>query len=496
MDSDQTPELRQLDLMIRGGQSALVRSTLIRINRNELQREHLVEYADLARRVQRPDLIIRWLRAVVRPEKPVTPVASVREIAIYALGLSRLGVFGEALDLLSNLPTQDHPQVLFYLGLVHIEQWDYEAAQFPLQKYINRKDISDYQKMAGLLNLAACYVSERNWSKANETLSLLLLGSNTEDRLLIRANTFELLAQSKIFQNQYAEALDYLAQSHAILGKNNIQYEFFIRKWKAIAQFIHDPSTIDGLMNIRQQAWDTRAWETVRECDFFRAQVLRDHDLFLTVYFGSHAKAYRQRILKLYGWDQVLPLAHRLPILKFSPSKNDIIYNFRPTELGLPSLLQELLLILLSDLYRPFPLPELFAKLYPTEYFNPQSSIHKVEQLLQRLRQKLVQKNIPMEICSELGRYFIRANSSVIIERSRKKPSARGRSKAQLATRLHQLHKLFGNRSFTFSEVSQCLQISERSASRLLSEAVKNRFLMRMGGKLGYRFDLQKLRKF
>jgi len=478
-------DVRQLDLLIRNGQSGLVRLKLSKLKKGDIDRRDLVEFADLARRVQMPELIIRWLRPIVRPEQPVHPKASSRELATYALGLSRIGVFKEALEILKSLPTLDQPQILYYLGLVCMEQWDYSSAQSYLQNYVLQSGITDYQKTVGLLNLAACYVTERYGSKAEQTLTELLLLTESEDRRLLRANTFELLAQSKIFQNQLEPALDYLSKAQAIFGDSNSQYEFFVRKWQSIARFVSDPQEISELMKIRQEAVTSGSWETVRECDFFRAVTLKDRNSFLNVYFGSHFKAYKKRILKLYGWNQPLPIKCQVEILKCSsPSET---FQFDPAILRMPPLVRDLLQLLISDLYRPFSLSQVFGELYPTEYFNPQTSIDKVERLGQRLRQILKSENIPLELCQEKGKYFLISHARVLINFSRIKTN----SKTGVIQMVQKLKKAFQHKNFNSTEVSQHLQISERTARRLLKQALKEHYLHLREGKRGPSYTLR-----
>ncbi len=413
------PDLKQLDLLIRQGQSNFVREVLTELKRSQMPREDLVEFADLARRVHLPLLIVRWLRPIVRPQQPVFPPARTQELAIYSLGLSRLGVFQEAIEILKKLPTDNYPQVLFYLGLVYIEQWDYLSAQAPLQKYVERPDITNYQKTVGLLNLAACYVNERNWRYADSALSLLLIETQSEDRKLLRANTIELLAQTKLFQNEVEQASILLKQSEEILLEKNHQYSFFIKKWLTIAHVIRYPDDFQNLMNIRQEALDAKLWETVRECDLFRAIILKDETLFLRVYFSSHSKAYKKRIMKIFNWSQPVPLTYQNEILKCTGRLE--IFHLKPESIEMPPLVYSLFVLLLSELYRPFSIPEIFSLLYPEEYFSHQISVKKVERLIQRLRQVLKKNAIPLEVRNDDGKLFLDAVARVIVNVNRKK---------------------------------------------------------------------------
>jgi hypothetical protein len=476
--------LKHLDLLIRNGQSATVRSALDALKKTDIVRHEIVNYADLARRVQRPELILRWLRPIVRPDQPMHPEATPAELAIYALGLARIGVYWEALEILKGVPQGAHEQTNFYLGLVHIEQWDYISAQPPLLKYIRQYNISEYQRAVGLLNLAACYVNERHWTLAMETLNTLMELTQTEDFRLLRGNTLELLAQAKIFQNQTNNALAFLDKAQAILGKKNIQYEFFIRKWRCIALLSPDPEKLQELAAIRKEAIESDSWETARECDFFQALVAQDQDRFLAVYFGTHSRAYRKRIAKIMGWEQGLPMSHQI---KVGNGSNSIEHRLQlnPHELDMPNLVRSLLSLLLSDLYRPFTLSEAFAKIYSNEYFNPETSTKKIEKLIQRLRHYLITFKIPIDIHVKKTRIMVNFLGPITIETRRRNLNSRLNFAHKRQIKI--ISKEFGDRLFTAAEVGLLLKISERSARRLLNLALMDRRLINRGVKQGYR---------
>lgn len=464
---DESFDLKILDQLIRSGQAASVRVKLSKIKKGDIDRVQIVEYADLARRVQMPELIIRWLRPIVRPEQPVHPVANVIEKATYALGLARLGVFQEALLILKDLPTKDFPQVLYYLGLVLIEQWDYGTAEVHLKKYITSTKITDYQRCVGLLNLAACYVTERHWRKADQVMNELIIQTTADDRKLLRANTYELLAQSQIFRQHSKTALDNLEKAQSILGPGNNQYAFFVRKWQTIAKFIDDPqSHLQPLQNIRDEAIETKAWETVRECDFFKSTILQDEDSFLNVYFGSNFPAYKKRILKNYGWEKPLPLKKDIPLLKYQ--KAGPIQRLHTDSIKLTILEKKLLHLLLADSYRPFSLPQVFGFLYPDEYFNLDSSIGKVERLAQRLRIALAKQNVPLVIKIEMGRMHLQSHYPVLIRVNRKK----SKDTSNLRQKLSKVMDTIGESRFTAKSFYSVLSMSDRSGSRILAQAI------------------------
>ncbi len=482
MDDENIPNLRQLDEWIREGRAAQVRAFLPTLAVSEIHRSQLVEYADLARRVQLPHLIIHWLRPLIRSEKPVHPPATTKEQALYALALSRIGIFKEATNILRQLKSSGEPEVFYYLGLIGIEQWDFLSAFSPLKTFVKSPGISEYQRTVGLLNLGACYVGLLDFARANEVLNQLLVLTDGADLKLLRANTYELLAQNMIFCGRLQEARDHLANAAKLIGHENYQYEFFIRKWQAIANLFDKGHETRGLHAIRDEAVRSDFSETIRECDFFKAVVFQQDKDLLKVYFGSHFKAYRQRILKIYKWQK--PVPNQMDLTLGPSALAGSHFELDPDDLEMPRLVRSLFQILLSDSYRSFPITEIFGQIYDREYFNPLTSTAKVEQLICRLRQSFTVQNIPFKVQVSKGRVSLIFTGPVIVRIGRKRFQAR--EKLKHFTLL--LFEKFAAKSFSSAEVVQALGLSERSARRHLKEAVEARRLSRERASKGYRY--------
>lgn len=483
MNEKQCPSLRQLDTWIREGKSKRVRYELKRLQVNTFSREDLFSLADIARRVQLPHLVLRWLRPYVHPETPGKHTLRTNEVALYGLALSRIGVFKEAQETLKKLNPDNYPQVLFYKGLANIEQWDYESAIAPFLKYINRKDITEYQRTVGLLNLAACYVGVTNWKKAQELFQQLKSREDIISSQLLRSNILELEAQTLILQGQYQAADKILSESLSLIGKDNYQYELFIRKWKAILKLAQDPSDSTEIDKVRQESVKNNLFETTRDCDFFHSYFLKDEKHFLKLYFGSHFKHYKKRILKLYRWNKPLPITQKFHIGPETTS----VFQLNTNTLPLTKKAHQLLLLLLSDIYRPFSLSETFAEIYSDEYFDPNSSKKRVTQLISNLRLQLRDLKIPIEIEIKTGLIFLKPLQKIEIILKRKKRSMQVRKQIILT----QIYRIFSEKKFTSKDVSQTLNISERSARRLLESSKKTNWLKKEQGKKGYLYQFK-----
>lgn len=481
-------DLKQLDMWIREGRAVHVRSLLQTVVASEIQRAELSDYADLARRVQMPELVIRWLRPLIRFEKPVYPPASTKETALYALALGRVGIFKEATTILKALKKTGEPQVFNYLGMIDIEQWNYSSALSAFKLYVQCDGLKSYQRTVGLLNLAACYVGVDDFERTDETLAQLLAATASPDLKLLRANTLELLAQSMIFRGRLSEARRVLAEARDLIGDQNYQYEFFIRKWLAITRLLDSPSDPKAIHLIRDEAVRGRFFETVRECDFFVAMANQNEVAFLKVFFRSHFRAYRTRILKNYNWNGPVPnqLLLSLHPQGYVDGDSEATHmKLDPEEIEMPRLVRDLFRILLSDGYRAFPLTEIFGKIYEDEYFNPLTSPAKVSQLIQALRKIFAGHGIPLTVRVTNGKAALEAKQPVSILLRRKKAMTH----PSLGRHAEILSSHFGDRPFTTGEAAKVLNFSERSTRRRLAEAVAGRRLRRTNaGGGGYRY--------
>ena len=171
--------------------------------------------AKLARRVNSPELAIRILHPIVRPTNRSQPKATGTEISEYAAALTYIGASTEAYGLLGKVDAQANPEVLLYQAFALFAQWNYKAAIDPLVQYINRKDISDYDRLVGKANLASALVIERVHKDAEEVLTSIIGQAREGGNLLLLGNAYEMLAENNILLGRWntAEKLLYEAEA-------------------------------------------------------------------------------------------------------------------------------------------------------------------------------------------------------------------------------------------------------------------------------------------
>ena len=167
-------QLKIWDEWIRQGQGQKVRSLCRQLNHKKIPRNFLVGYAQIARRVGASDLILLWLRPIVRNEKVLAKPATDSEKAIYGLALLRLGAFREARQILDAVNPEKDPQVYFYRASLQMNQWNYKKAIPDLKRYVRQKEIPAYSRMVGRLNLCASLVSNQSWALAEAEIGKLM----------------------------------------------------------------------------------------------------------------------------------------------------------------------------------------------------------------------------------------------------------------------------------------------------------------------------------
>lgn len=445
-------QLKQWDTWIREGQAAKVGILCRQLNHKKIPRSLLLEYAQIARRVGAPDLIILWLRSIIYSTKSLEQKATLQEKAMYGLGLLRLGAFGEAEKILNSVDPRLDPQVYFYKASLYINQWAYKKAVPLLKKYIKHPDIPLYQKLVGRLNLCASLVSLEKYQLAELEISRLMKYLDRGGHQLLKGNLLEIRAQLYYVKGEISLALQSLEQSQQLLKHAN-KMILFVEKWKILTSLKakpNDPQLLLGLQQLIEKARQAKEWEIIRDCDLHLAQYQKDGALFLKVYWGSLFKDYKEKVKKLsaskwtessyYDWGES-DSSRALDLVALAPTK----------------LLRSLFFILTREFYRPLRTTEILGYLYPENHYNASSDPIKLQRLIQRARQWLVKNNIPVCIQSYRNSYKLELTSA-----------ARIRITAGLsAEAVSYIPKDFKSRkSFSTKDWAQAQKISRRTAQR------------------------------
>lgn len=475
-------QLKEWDLAIREGRASEIRAQCRELKASDIPRNLLKDYAQIARRLGEPSLIIRWLRAVVRTDQSLTKPASVEEKALYGLGLSRLGAYREAAEILYGLNAEDFPEIYFFRTSLNFNQWNYSKGIADLNKYIRHKDLSPYSKLVGRLNRCAALVYLGKEELAHQEIEKLERILRVRGFHLLRGNLLEVRAQLHIDQSRLEEARRDLQEASSILKKADARSQLFVKKWEG---FIEAKSTtqakaVAAIEEVRQQAANIKDWETLRDCDFQLSLLLKDKDLFLKVYWSTGLSKYKQRMVERFDLREKIQNQY----IWFSPGATESSPLFDLVQMAPSPLLKKLFFELTRDFYRPLQTTELSDRVYTNEYYNAETTPLKVHRLLQRGRQWLMKNQIPIDIESDKKNIRLLFNSPCRLLLYRKQND---RDQAVLPTGLVEMDK------FTVHDVGHQMNLSERTARRLVAKLLQQRQIVKVSEGARPRYRVRKI---
>lgn len=391
--------LEQIEEEMRRGNSLVVREFLQSVSRNEIPDSLILRVCQLARRIDYANKGLLLLRERVL-DLPSSQEPDARELCEYAACLIKVGANAEALRLLQRVNTQKAPEALKFMGFACIHQWDYPSAILHLTKYIESLDASSYEHLIGSLNLAASLVTTEQLDQAHTVLVSIRERAQQGGHTLVLGNTYELLAQIEIQRGNYDDALNLLSLASSQLTTAPARYQLYIEKWHAVIALLRrEENASAALKKVRQKAVESHEWEVIRDCDFYESIESKNSEMFLHLYFGTPHPQFRARMLRKANGAFLLPD-------KFSVGSSNRIFDISSGKVGSELVikkgqaLHKIATALLMDFYSPASVAQLFAKVFESEQFHPESSPHRVQELVRRLRDKLAAANVPLEIIS------------------------------------------------------------------------------------------------
>lgn len=458
---------------IRTGQGNRVKDAILKLPKI-LPREQIVVVANLARRVSLYATALSYLNPIVRGKiskvSPPTPL----ETAEYAASLSYVGAQEEAKNLLSHLDPKTLPIIYLFQSYILFSKWDYESAIVPLDEYLST-DLAPYERLVARVNRAAAFVHERKYSEVVSELESLLVTLTQEGHRLLQANAFEMLAQCHIAEKRFSEAYRCLSEAERLIEQCDNLDKFYIRKWRVIAEYLENKTKLDPLRMIQKEAKQRSHYETVRQCDSLLAVTQRNEKDLWKVYFGTPFARFRDRLLKDYGWQGELLQSYQWNLAGDDVAKRVIsrtqLQEMKGYKKG--QLLDRLFQSLTRDFYRPARVGYLHQLAFPGEHYNPESTPAKVHEAIRRLRNWLKQGEIDIDIQFVEAGYEVSSNQwSIVVE-----PPTQGPQSA-LDESLNQLVQI-APPNFSSQQIGVLLKISDRSATRLLKEALQRGIVVR-----------------
>ncbi|HEX4925441.1 MAG TPA: hypothetical protein VFV50_15215 [Bdellovibrionales bacterium] len=460
-----------LESMLREGKIGPVRQSLRKVRLSEVPRHEAVRLANIARRAGLSTLSVKLLNPIVRADKNLTRRANEAERAEYAAALTQIGARSEALQLLESLDPVKNIETLLFRSFAHFGEWMYAKAVPLLETYIARHPVA-YQKLVGKVNLAAALVWESRLEEAQKLLADIISDARAGGFGRLHANALELRAQLYILKYKYTQAERDLDAASKLLKEASVLDDFFVMKWKTLlsVQSRATRSVIEGFARLKEEALKRKHWETVRDSDFYLARFKSDLDLFTHLYHGTPFESFRRRIEGNLARGQKIPTFYSWSLKRGASGAPSLNLRRGETSAGakmkVGQLQHRMITALAADFYRPVRTATLFSVLFPREFYNPQSSPHRVHQNSLRLRSWLGENGIPLQIEAGPSGYRLVASGPVVLI-SELGEGPRSRAEELLA----RAREVFGAGSFGTQELVSVSGLSKRTVLRFLDEA-------------------------
>lgn len=485
-------QLESWDRDIKAGLGRDVAASLRKLNYSKIPRRFVAPVAKIAYRANVPFVSIRVIAQLIRPGKNRWGGATELEIAEYAMALIRVGASREALRTLEPLDSRRHPIVSLYRSFALITRWEYAGSIPLLTDYISNSPAGEYQNLIARVNLASAQVITGQYTEAEKHLNLLLRETGEKNLSLLHGNCLELMAQLAIGRRDWGQAEKLLREGHdRLAGSRSVDF-LFLQKWQAVVKLERDHRSSGGfsqLERVREHAVRLQHWETVRECDFYKAKFSDDRNLLHFVYFGTPFPAYREIMMKRL--DHKLAPPEAFVYGGNSECKPSRVFDLksarmddRSASLKEGGLVHRFLNHMCSDFYRPLRFGSIFDELYPDEYYDPELSLAKINQLAQRLRGWFAESGIDGELKGKTGTLQLLLKGQAGFRRH-----SEGAIVTGLEVYRERLKQKFAAADFSAAEAAEVLGVSKRMVNKIIAcDEAQTIVKIGSGPRVKYRF--------
>ena len=469
--------IEKLEAELRQGNSLRVREFLRKLSQSEIPNKLLVRVSQLCRRIDFASKGLLLLRNRVL-DLPSTQIPDPTELCEYAACLIKVGASAEALRLLQTIDVKKAPEAHKFMGFANMHKWNYSAAIPELRNYLSKIDDASYEHLIGSINLAASFVVTEQLDDASLLLESAVARAKREGQTVLLGNCYELMAQIFVQQKEFQKAESKLDLSFEELKNASPRYRLYIDKWRAVIEISKNSSSasaLKALHSVREKAVLASEWEVIRDCDFYESLARSDANLFLHLYFGTPHSSYRERIKRKCNFVEI-PDSYIV-----GDSKNERKLNLQSgmgsetDVLKKGQALHKIATALLLDFYAPASVAQLFAQVFEYERYHPETSPHRIQELVRRLRFKLERSGYPIPIHSLKRGYKVDVGEikDFGIE------LAIAREVQMSLLKIANSH--FGSRPFTLRELMERVDIPHTTLYRRIKDLVENGSLTPIG---------------
>lgn len=477
-------QLEEIEQHLRLGERILAREKLDQILNShvKISRISLVVMAELLRRAGYPHKSVKLLFRFVRGKGRNFKQASIQEKEEYAAALVALKATEEAFILLSELKKENSPKTFLFLGMAHINRWNYESAVVELRKFQEFRYISNYDRYIGTVNLMAALVAiagtdTKEIGAIEAEIDFHLEATKELGFKILHANLLEIKSQLIVKSIQTKASKTLLKKASAIIKDPNSKDNLFVRKWDIIARkpdVAADASVIlrwkKEMGELRQKAKEINHIETMRDIDFHLGEF--SPPLVQRVFFGTPYSSFREKIVEVYN--PKLRSEYWLHIDSNSEAKKTEFDYLQYKDLKIGSIVLKVLKALTFDFYKRQNKYTLFELIFPNDYLDPSSSFNKIHQALSRTREWLKKHKVPLEIHEENEEYFFVGHASVKIYLDDRIKEPKKNKDENFYHELEALKDHYQKTSFNINEAMLILAHPNlRKTQRLLKKALE-----------------------
>lgn len=439
----------------------------------EIPKDLRNDFAKIARRCHMYNEAIRILQANVYGAQNSTQ----DDIFEYASSIRKIGLVRQSKKLLERAGFGKEQEL--YKAYADIHEWDYSSAREHLKKYISEFSLTEREHIVAYLNLSSCSLFLGLFDEASKELGQLSQ-INSKDYLQFFLNYKELLGQFHLLQGDFKTAHSIFTEALSLTGDQKGNTSLFIKKWQLITDAAAGEEDADQINSLKREIRKSLHWESLRDFDYHIARFQKNTELLKHVYFSTPYKGYRERMCSQTGF-------HFNTITHFTISRGEGTHRFDPLntfyeELPPGMLQHRLLLLLLSDAYRPWSIPRIFDYLFCDEIYNPVSSPKKIYALTAKLQKFLDAHATGLKLESTIYGYRLRLqeNSSVTVY-----PQMIFDNRPSVVT--HMLKNVIGTRSFSVAELETVVPLSKHKIYRFINEIKEDHVIEKITGSSKYR---------
>lgn len=461
----------------------------------DLNEDLLEKMANLTWRINNPKLGLKLITPYIKNCQQLNKKAK-DEIYIEYIGcLIEVGAVAEARRIFSKNNFKKLNREIYFKALLLFKEWNYEQAQILLESYLASLEPC-YHKYVVHVNFISALVMNEKFEDAIKNLEILKNKLCENKYFLLLGNCLEIESQIFFKNSNYIKALDILDQAESYLNSSNNIGWLYCKKWQIINKGsleYEKNKTISKILILEFEEYKKistkmKNWETLRELNLFESIFTTNTEMFNRVYFGSPFLEYRKKMLNLLkNFNVEIQLTNNI---KFS-NQNEGVKNFINLEKifldfssdSLTFILKKCLWCLVRDQFSPQRSGQLFSLLWPEEFYDYENSNDRVFQLIKRLKEYLNKNKIELQIISDEDGYYIDLGNKNSILISNIFLNFIEFNEDFLI--LHKIKNEIGNEYFSSKDFSKKLDISQRTANRIITSfVIQNKLIKKGSGSL------------